>query len=159
MLTQERLKEVLNYDPETGVFTWKNPSKYKTQLRGKNASWKTHGYTKIGIDGKRHYAHRLAWLYVYGEWPSDEVDHIDRDRSNNRIKNLRCVSRSINTFNSGKRKDNTSGARGVCWDKSRDRWLARLRSKHIGYFKDFDAAVAARKQAELSDSDFLTATA
>ena len=150
MLTQERLKEVLNYDPETGVFTWarKGPG----VAFGKRAgSFTSEGYRRVTIDKKEYRAARLAWLYVYGEWPSEVVDHINRDRSDDRIRNLRDVPARVNSKN--------NGSVGVCWVKAKKKWQAFIGNVYLGQFEDFDAAVAARKQAELSDPDFLTATA
>ena len=150
MLTQERLKEVLDYEPETGVFTWKQ--NYQKRFIGKRAGSFTHeGYRRITVDRKEYRAARLAWLYVHGEWPSEVIDHINRDRSDDRISNLRDVSPRVNSKN--------TGSVGVCWVKATQKWQAYLGNEYLGQFTDFDAAVAARKQAESSDSEYLKATA
>ena len=82
----------------------------------------TDGYVMVNIDRTRYYAHRLIWLMRFGEWPEGEIDHIDGDRSNNRLENLRCVSKSGNMRNQKRNSRNTSGFPGVVWDKSRSKW-------------------------------------
>jgi hypothetical protein len=104
----------------------------------------TNGYVYINIDGRPQLAHRLAWLYVNGEWPPDQVDHIDRVRSNNRIANLRSASTSDNACNGVLRFSNTSGYRGVSWSKEKKKWVARIvkdRKQHVlGYFTSKETA-------------------
>jgi len=149
-LTQDRLKELLSYDPDTGVFTW------KVSMRGikKGTSagcQEKNRYLRISVDKTLHHAHRLAWLYVHGEWPKDVVDHINGDKSDNRINNLQSVTQKVNVRKHGLFNTNTSGVTGVSWVKHRQKWRARDYSgKSLGYFKDFDDAVAARKRAEAS---------
>lgn len=87
MLTVERLRELLDYDPETGVFRWKEPRR-KCRVGEVAGSLRKDGYVKIQVDGRFYQAHRLAWLCVYGVWPS-AIDHIDGNRANNAIANLR----------------------------------------------------------------------
>jgi hypothetical protein len=109
-----------------------------------------YGYIRVGVGGELFLAHRLAWFYVHGEWPS-EIDHIDRNRANNAISNLRSVTTSQNRQNSGLSRRSTSGVSGVSWDKRRGKWKAHI---GIGYKKfqvryDTKAeAIAARKAAE-----------
>src|SRR5436190_23425691 len=105
MLTQEKLKEVLDYDPETGLFT------SRVSRGGRPASARagcvtTKGYIKLSLCQKRYYAHRLAWLYVYGEWPSKQIDHINCVTDDNRIANLREATSAQNITNSRARRDN-----------------------------------------------------
>lgn len=97
-LTQERLKQVVSFEPTTGVFT--RILKAKRAVIGRELGYKkSNGYIALSIDGQKYFAHRLAWLYVYGEFPKHDVDHIDGDRANNKIENLRDVTRSVNLQN------------------------------------------------------------
>lgn len=112
-LTAERLRELLNYDPETGLFTWR-----VTRAKGKKGAVAGGrddlGYVKIGIDGGDYRGQRLAWLHYYGEWPARQVDHIDGNPENNAIANLRDVDTSLNQQNIRKAKStNKSGLIGV----------------------------------------------
>lgn len=138
-ITQERLKELFNYDPKTGLFTrlvsvgnWGCHQK-GTVLRGN-----CHGYVTVLIDGTRYPAHRLAWFYVYGEWPSLHIDHINGVHDDNRIVNLRQATVSQNLANQGICKTNTSGFKGVHFHKQTGKWRARMsvmnRSVHVGLF-------------------------
>jgi hypothetical protein len=116
MLTVERLKELLHYEPETGVFTWlvnKGPF-LAGDIAGRSVGCKK--YPRVGIDGDRYIAARLAWLYMTGEWPKHVIDHIDRNPLNTRFCNLRDVTQSKNCFNAGKRSHNTTGYQGVYRD-------------------------------------------
>jgi hypothetical protein len=99
-MTQEELHKLLEYNLETGEFFWKI-SVAKKIKPGKKAGQvcKIHGYETIGIKGKNYKSHRLAWMYVYGKWPEIEIDHINRIKTDNRICNLRDVTRSINNLN------------------------------------------------------------
>lgn len=170
-INQEYLKEALAYDPVTGIFSWKirpvshfKPGKVKTALHicnmwnskmsGKTTGYvKKGGYLEIGLDNKLYLSHRLAWFYVYGEFPSEEIDHIDGRRANNCISNLRSVTRLENNQNTKRRKNNTSGTVGVSPYRDTDRWVAYISAngdkKHLGYFDDISEAIAVRKRAEL----------
>jgi hypothetical protein len=113
-LTQQRLLEVLGYDPETGEFQWRNHPSMHNRKAG-SVQWgprnKGGGYIRIMIDGKIHHGHRLAWLYVHGHWPRDQIDHIDGDRANNRITNLRDVTPSQNRMNTPRKSKYGRGVR------------------------------------------------
>jgi len=150
-LTQKRLKEALHYDSDTGVFVWIVALARRIKT-GDVAGFPDCGYIKIGIDGEEYKAHRLAWLYVYGYFPENEIDHKDRIRCHNWIKNLREVSHKCNIRNTGNHKDNKSGVKGVCWAKHAKKWLATIgvdnKLKHLGIYKNFDNAVCARLAAE-----------
>lgn len=151
MVTQERLHELLNYDAETGVFTRRIAS--GTAKAGDVAGCeRPDGYQYISVDGKQYLAHRLAWLYVHGELPADHTDHIDRDRRNNRISNLRPATVSQNILNSSRSKKNTSGHKGVYWSRVRAKWIAQIcvdrKPINLGGFDCIAAAIAARKAAE-----------
>ena len=156
MITQSRLKEVLAYDFESGVFTWKvsrNGIRDNKVAGAKNK----HGYIYIQIDTKLHLAHRLAFVYMTGDFPENQTDHINGVRNDNRWRNLRPVTRSENLRNQAKAKNNRSGITGVSWEKRAGKWRAKImangKQKHIGYFDNLFEAVAARKSAEL-EHDF-----
>ncbi len=110
----------------------------------------TWGYRRIKIDGKRYQSARLAWLYMTGEFPEGEIDHIDRNPLNDAWTNLRVVSKSRNQWNKGVRIDNKSGISGVRFDGSKWRVEIKIKGKgvHLGLYNTFDDAVAARKLAE-----------
>jgi hypothetical protein len=122
-LTAERLRELLDYDPETGVFIWKTQS--GRQPAGSVAGWKQYSRIYIKVAGFQIGAHRLAWLYVYGAMPTNQIDHINGDPSDNRIANLRDVTDRENKQNLRKPKaGNKSGYLGVAPNKKR--WLAKI---------------------------------
>lgn len=149
IITQSRLMSLCLYDPATGIFTWRI-ARPKCKPGAVVGVREPRGYVVAKLDYRLYYLHRLAWLYMTGEWPVDDVDHIDRDKSNNRWGNLRAATAKQNAENSGLRKSNRSGVTGV--SKWNGYWVARIKSnyksKTIGYFKDFDSAVKARKEAE-----------
>ncbi len=149
-MTQDELKAVVTYDPETGVFRWVQSKPGRRASVG--AVLGARGYVQVCIDGKRYYAHRLAWLYVHGSWPTDLVDHINQDTTDNRIANLRNLTQAENLQNRGKNRNNTSGHRGVAWNKSGNCWHTRIKvgeeDHYLGSFKNLEDAVAARKAGE-----------
>lgn len=148
-LDEKRLKELMVYDPDTGLFTWR-----KTKGRAKAGSAAgckdAYGYKVIRVDGLLYKAHRLAWLYTYGEWPEGLLDHINRNPADNRIANLREASQSENMHNANRKSK--SGVPGVRWREERSRWVAQIRVGYrnhiIGSFMSKDEAVLARRQAE-----------
>jgi hypothetical protein len=153
-LNSERLREVLNYAPETGVFTWAKKTCRKVtvgKVAGCISKFARGGpYRVIRVDKTLHLAHRLAWLHVHGDWPADELDHINLDGLDNRIDNLRPATRAQNQRNVGISKRNTSGAKGVCKDRRTGKWRARVyagREYHIGVFDSFEEAVGAHERA------------
>lgn len=146
-LTAERLRQVLRYEPTTGLFTWILPSSIRVKP-GDTAGSPTKGYVSIGVDGREYRAHRLAWLYVNGTWPSTaDLDHINEDKSDNRIANLREASRSENMANVTAWKNNTSGYKGVTYNRRNDRWVAQTKKDKrpifIGSFRTAEEAHAA----------------
>lgn len=151
MLTQSRLKELLSYDPETGLFT-----RLSTMTRHKvgsiSGSPQNKGYVQIMIDTRNYLAHRLAWLYVYGEFPKGQIDHINRIKTDNRIINLRDVDNSINQLNNGIRKHNSSGVTGVMKDTRSNKWVVQLifdnKRHYLGSYKTIDEAKLARETKE-----------
>ena len=158
MLTQEYLKLVINYDPETGIFLRlaRPLSHYKSlnscnltnsRIAGTIAGWiSKKGYRRIRIDGITYGAHQLAWLYVYGEWPESDVDHVNNDgpKHDNRICNLRLATRSQNAANTGKKSTNKSGYKGVSWHKATCKWRAQImingKKTHLGLFDSAEDA-------------------
>lgn len=144
-LTQARLKELLHYDPETGVFV-RLVSRGRAAAGSVAGSPDKNGYLQISIDKSNYLAHRLAFLHELGRFPLDEVDHIDRDPSNNRWNNLREATRSLNGANTRLRPDNASGHRGVYWEQRRGKWLVQGHlngsTKYLGYFDRLEDAAA-----------------
>lgn len=124
MITQEQLKLILNYDPETGEFNWLVKPRNRASIGGVAGHLRKNGYREISIKGKKYYAHRLAWLYMTGSWPKEHIDHINGNPSDNRFCNLREATRSQNMHNQGVCSNNTSGYKGVCWHKSNQKWEA-----------------------------------
>jgi hypothetical protein len=151
-LTQERLKELTTYDPETGIFVWKKVTTNRVKIGSKIGSVMANGYVSMAIDTRRYYAHRLAWLYTHGYFPENEVDHINRIRTDNRISNLREVSGSCNSRNACAPNGGATTVKGVAWYKRHKKWRARIRdinkSPFLGYYGSFDDAVCARLAAE-----------
>lgn len=142
-LTADRLRHVLSYDPETGRFTWSVRAS-GVRFGHQAGSIATNGYVYVKVDGQKYCAHRLAWLYVHGEWPNDEIDHINGTRADNRIANLRDVPRSVNNQNRlHLRSDNTSGFAGVS-RTAEGRWRARAcvggQEVRLGHFDTPEAA-------------------
>lgn len=150
-LTQSELQLLVIYDPSTGRFINKverNPR----ALKGATAGYtNTIGYTVIQINGRKLHAHRLAWLYMTGEWPDCQIDHINRIRSDNRFANLRQATILQNSHNTKDRVNNTSGHRGVTWSKHSCKWQAQIsimgKNTYLGLFDSIDEAVAVRQQA------------
>lgn len=137
-LTLERLKELLSYDPETGVFIRRTAK--KGNPAGSIAGSKGEGiYIIVKVDNVPHLAHRLAWFYVNGEFPATDLDHRDGNKRNNQIENLRLTDRAQNTWNRGKQIRNISGYRGVYWNKADKCWRAKTvvrgKSYLVGSFK------------------------
>ena len=151
-LTAEQLRSILHYSPETGIFTWKVRTSNGVKAGDVAGCSSGGGYLRITVLSRLYQAHRLAWLYVYGEWPKGQIDHINRIRTDNRIANLREVSHKQNLQNAGKYSHNTSGHSGVVWNKRASKWLARIahnqKQIHLGCFNTIEEAIAARKAAE-----------
>lgn len=164
-LTQARLQELLSYDQEIGVFYWRERSSedfsdeahckmWNKQHAGKAAGGvNTESYIVIGIGKTQHKAHRLAWLYVHGNFPEGEIDHINGLRGDNRISNLRDVPQRTNAQNiRSARCNNKLGILGVHFDKYRNKFAARLnvggKVKNVGRFDTPEAAHAAYVKAK-----------
>ena len=160
-LSVKQLFDYLNYDPKTGVFTWKVDMGRGGKIGDVAGNVNHRGYRSIWIKGLYFYAHRLAWAMSYGEWPQLFVDHINQSKSDNRICNLRQASRSENLFNHGRNKNNTSGVKGVTFCKRDNKWRAQIRidSKtfNLGRFvTKKEAAEAYIKRAKQHRGEFAT---
>ncbi|MCR9194498.1 MAG: HNH endonuclease [Hyphomonas sp.] len=149
------LREHLSYDPATGNFTWIKSVGTKIQP-GKRAGSADGGYCKIILKGKKYRAHRVAWAFSTNRWPSGQIDHINHDGLDNRLENLRDVPERANRRNKSLARNNNSGVNGV-WLKRRagrrPKWGAKIQvdsvAYHLGDFETFEAAVAARKAADI----------
>lgn len=145
-LTVARVRELFTYDPEEGLLRRKTFNARKSSVAG---SLNGIGYWQIGIDGHNYNAHRVIWLWYYGKWPNGALDHRDRDRSNNRIANLRLATASQNNTNTS--RTNATGFRGVVFFKPRNCWQAQIRAnnkrEYLGYFSTPEEAGAAYRAA------------
>lgn len=167
-LTFAEISKLLKYEPETGKLYWlvrpaelfptkRAASTWNSRYSGKEAliSVGRDGYPFGRIYDQQYRAHRVAWFVHTGSWPKNHIDHINGDRTDNRIVNLRDVTRSENQRNQKLDVDNTSGTCGVCWHKQRQKWQARIkingRSIHLGLFDDIDLAIAARLKASVEN--------
>lgn len=158
MLTQARLKELLDYDKVTGIFTWNKKRRGRCK-RGSVAGCPTQdGYIDITVDGIRYLAHRLAWLWVNGEFPEHGLDHINRIRDDNRIKNLRLATASENKQNEKRHRNNKSGIVGVSWNKEQQKWLAQImvngKTIYLGKYSTIEEASLARRNGKIKYHTF-----
>ena len=149
MLTQAILKFWFFYDQTTGVFV-RTKNKGRAKQGQKAGTIHSSGYEVIRINDKLYKSHRLAWLYEYGVWP-DQIDHINGNKKDNRLCNLRLISASENMQNRHKpNPNNTSGYKGVGWSKKLCKWRVKImkdyKTIHLGYFKDIDDAIKAYAQ-------------
>lgn len=163
-LTQAFLRECLSYNPSTGALTWKRrPREHFPTERG-FLSWNARfpgrragtvndqGYRQIKLFGVMRAEHRLVWLLVYGEWPSQQIDHINREPHDNRLANLRDVSNAENARNAKEARDTASGVKGVTWNCASRKWQARIhdhagRRLNLGFYEDVKDAIRARSSA------------
>lgn len=164
------LRQLLRYDPDTGKLFWCprgiewfndsevgaerscNTWNFRYANREAFTATMNKGYKSGSVFYRNLLAHRVAWAMYHGIWPQEQIDHINGLRTDNRIVNLRAVSGQENMRNAKRPKNNTSGVIGVRWQPNAGKWRARIkvdnRTLHVGYFDNFDAAVAARKEAE-----------
>lgn len=158
MISIQTLLMALNYDPDTGIFHWKARSDRSPQWNGRFAGARAfisqrHGYMVAEINNRPVSAHRAAMAMTTGAWPDGEVDHINGDRADNRLENLRCVDRATNAKNQKKSVANSSGVTGVHFYNQTQKWQAKIcvdrRQHHLGFFDKFEDAVAVRKIAEI----------
>lgn len=150
MITQDILKSHIKYEPDTGKFYYliDKPKAVKGSEAGKSTN---HGYKRIMINNKRYFAHKLAWLYIYGYFPIERIDHINGDTKDNRIENLRLATHSQNMQNSKIPVTNKSGYKGVSWYKNYNKWIAQIsvnnKKINLGYFENVVDAANAYVQA------------
>jgi hypothetical protein len=165
------LRQLIDYDPETGALVWRvrdvsfftdgkrsaldAMNAWNARYAGKPALKVkgSNGYFVGTIFGRKYIAHRVAWAIYSGAWPKNEIDHINGDKLDNRIANLRCATRQENNRNRAIGINNTSGAIGVYWNVSKLKWSAKIhkngKQKHIGHFKSKDDAISARAKANI----------
>jgi len=149
-LTAKMVREILDYDPKTGIFRWKirkdRSKRWNTRYAGTVAGYPIKGHIRIQLFGKPgYYAHRLAWLLCYGEWPEEQIDHKDNDRGHNAIGNLRKATNGQNMQNrAGPQKNGTSGYLGVFFSKQAGKWQAQLVVNGVRhYFGRYNTAAEA----------------
>jgi hypothetical protein len=163
--TQEYLNECFRYDPKTGYLFWKfRPLNHFNSFKGMNISngmyfdtragaLKKTGYITVGINAKRYYAHRIIWVLNYGSWPLNQIDHINHNRSDNRIENICLATNKQNGWNQSIHSTNTSGTNGVSWSNSLGKWVARImvsgKPIYLGGFKIKFDAINARSEADI----------
>lgn len=150
----EYFAQLVDYDPGTGSFTWKR--RLGSRRSGKPAgTLAPHGYWVLTLDGIRYYGHRVAWLLHTGTWPVKDIDHIDGDKSNNQLSNLRLASSAQNSQNVSRHKDSTSPYKNVYWDARVNKWHVKIMKErkwyHFGSYYDIEEAnaVAVQKRQEL----------
>jgi hypothetical protein len=159
-LTIDRLKELIAFDPDTGIFRW--PANLRNQSAGRQAGTiEKKGYRQIWVDGQRFKAHRLAWFYMTGAWPRRQIDHINGVKDDNRFANLREASNSQNQQNAPKNASNTSGYKCVVWLPHIGKWAARVKfpwersQKDCGYFSNIvDAVICANCNMAYGHGEF-----
>lgn len=146
-VTPARLRSVLNYDLETGVWTWQSTLSARRVAGSAAGTTNDQGYRIISVDGRDYRAHRLAWLYVTGAWPTEQIDHINGIRGDNRWCNLRAATEQQNKANTRVSKSSRSGVKGVFWSERRRKWFAKInpdrKQVHLGYFDRIEDAAAA----------------
>lgn len=149
LLTQTELKRLLDYNPSTGLFTWKI-SRPNAKQGNKAGNLDPSGYIRISVNSKNYTAHRLAFLYMTGNFPLNHTDHINHNRSDNRWINLRLVTQKENNRNLAKRSDNTSGTSGVSFSNKNNKWIVRIKVencyKSFGAFPTIEEAISIRNQ-------------
>jgi hypothetical protein len=147
----DHMKAIYEYDASSGVFSRRKSG--RGRLAGQSGgTLNDDGYVRIMVAGRRYGAHRLAWLVTYGEWPKGEIDHINGNRADNRIANLRDVSHSQNQRNLHRpRSDNRTGVLGVSWHAQTGKWRARLNDRHLGLYASAEEAGAAYQQARANN--------
>ena len=147
MITHQELLDVLSYSPETGVFTWRKSTSNRKIVGSVVGSLHRMGYLETSVLNHRFLLHRLAWFYVYGEMPKGVIDHINGDKKDNRIANLRDVCQVVNGLNrTSLNKNNQSGVRGVVFHKKAKKYMAKVQEKYLGIYADIKDAKNAIEQ-------------
>ena len=151
-LTQGRLKELLHYDSETGIFIRRVTVSSRAKKGDVAGNLNARGYLRVRLDGAEYYLHRLACLYMTGKFPESDTDHVKGNKADNRWSKIRPVTSAENHKNMRIPLDNTSGTVGVGWHKKAEKWRAYIavdgESFHLGLFADKSDAITARKDAE-----------
>ena len=151
-ITRSLLDERFIFNLETGVVTNRVSTVQKAQAGKEAGCLNQRGYRQIGINAQLYYTARLIWFYAHGCWP-DCIDHINHERTDNRLCNLRSVTKAENHKNLSKRSDNTSGISGVGWNKKSSKWRAYImidgKQIHLGYFNNMADAITARTAAKI----------
>lgn len=145
MLDQKRLQEVLDYCPTKGEFTWKVRISGRRTVGQKAGGCHRTGYWRIQVDGKIYGRGRLVWLYVHGVWPREQIDHINLNKADDRISNLREATPAENTYNRSKNKNNTTGYTGV--QLKRKKYVALIKGRYLGRFNTPEEAAFAYQTA------------
>lgn len=151
-MTQNELKKILAYDPLTGVFTWIAPRNNRYAKAGAAAGYeRENGYIRINIAGKLYYAHRLAVLYMTGEFPTNDTDHVNGTRSDNRWVNLRAATRSQNLANKVVSSSSATGVKGVVFNRTKKKYVVNITvngvQKYLGRFSDIEVAQSVYESA------------
>ena len=154
-LSHDRLVKVLSYDPETGHFFWKLSGKGRKIVEQAGRVMQK-GYRQLSLDYRQYLEHRLAWFYIYKQWPKYQIDHINEIKTDNRISNLRDVGQTTNLLNQSKpQKNNISGLRGVSFFKRNGKYRAQLmisgKQHHLGYFDTAENAYQAYLLAKVGE--------
>lgn len=157
MISPEQVREIFAYDPIVGIVLWRSPKANCVKIGDRAGNRRQDGYRSIEVGGKAYFEHRLIWAHVHGEWPLKHIDHINGDRSDNRLSNLREASVQENAQNRKRRSDNKSGFAGVSRHKD-GKWVSSITvaqtSKYLGIFKTPEEARDAYLQAKATFHTF-----
>ena len=151
MITQDLLRELFDYVPETGQLFRKITNKKGRGVKGDSVGSLTeNGYLRTSINRQRHQVHRIIWCWVTGEWPEKGmvIDHINGNRSDNRWNNLRLCTAKQNAFNRKKARNSRTGFTGVYKDRRTGRFFVKISGKYVGTYETLNLAIAARKAYE-----------
>lgn len=157
-LTAEQLRELLHYDPETGIFVWRSKVSWGIKIGDIAGTIEKSGYKVITFKKSLYKAHRLAWLYIHDKWPKDQIDHANGIRNDNRLVNLREATRAENAQNAGSRKGRDKASRGTSYKEDCNKWQAEIQvsgcRKYLGIFDTQEEAHKAYVAAKLVHHTF-----